>query len=103
MIITVDGQDQQIHRYFSDDSLEVTIRIDDRYYRVHPDGSDNAYFMIKVGGIQRSIRGPLDNLIPSLVRVHRVYRRYDDDIRRAKEAAQRNRDRRLNTIAEENQ
>jgi hypothetical protein len=85
------------------DGDERVVKVDDRFYAVWAiPGSDRFYFMIKVGKHGRSIQGTHDQLVEMLTRVHRIYRDYENRVSNSKDAAQRERDRLLNELAEKN-
>jgi len=97
--IQADGKTIEIQEF--SDADERIVLIDDRFYRLWkiPD-SDLFYFMVKVRENPRSIRGTHDKCIELLVRVHSIYRQYDNRVRKSKEDAQRLRDKLLNDLAE---
>lgn len=81
------------------DSQEHVVAIDDKTYRLHKAG-DLVYTMLRVAGHMRSMRGSLADVLLATGQVHLTYRQYETRVRRAKEEAQRVRDRDLNAIAE---
>ena len=85
-------------REFVDGEDRILV-INDRHYRVYK-GNEGHYFMLKISGMQRSVRGSLDDLRILVARVHSIYLQYDNRVRKSKEEAQRTRDRALNEIAE---
>lgn len=85
---------------FTNDSHDRIVSIDDRTYRLHALGDDLFYMMLRVGGYPRTLRGPLPELLTTVAKIHLTYRQYDTRVRRAKEEAQRIRDRALNDVAE---
>lgn len=78
---------------------ECVVAIEDKTYRLHRAGQQ-VYTMLRVTGHMRSLRGSLDSLLAAIAKVHLTYRQYENRVRRAKEEAQRVRDRELNGIAE---
>ena len=86
--------------FHNPDSNDHVVAIDDRTYRLHSLGDNLFYMMLRVGGHHRTLRGPMDALLKAIGHVHQTYRTYDNRVRRAKEEAQRTRDRALNQIAE---
>ena len=95
--VTVDGKETEI-REFSDG--DVIVAIEDRFYRIRQAPDDVYYYMLKVRGTQRSIRGTREKIREAVIRVHRVFKSYEDRVRRGKEEAQAQRDRNLNEIVE---
>ncbi len=81
-----------------EDGAQRVVAIDDRYYKAYRDG-DAWYFMVRAGH-PRSIRGPWSDVLNAIVEIHHVYKGYEQRVRRAKEEAQRTRDRRINEVAE---
>lgn len=82
------------------ESQDRVVCIDERTYRLHALGDDEFYMMLRVGGHQRTLRGPLPELLRAIAQIHLTYRQYDTRVRRAKEDAQRTRDHALNAAAE---
>jgi len=83
------------------DGDERVVKIDDRFYSLWAiPGSDRFYTMVRVGGHQRSVQGTRDKILEVLARIHKAYQAYESRCRNAKEAAQRDRDRGLNDLAE---
>lgn len=96
--VTVDGKSTEVQEFV--DGNESIVVIDDRTYRVRP-SNEKRYFMLKIGGTQRSLNGTPEQIREALVRVNNIYREYDRRVRRVKEEAQRARDTALNEIVEQ--
>lgn len=97
--ITIGDQSVEVQEFSDGD--QYIIAIDERTYRVRPAADPGFfYFMLKIGGTQRSLKGTLRQLCESIVGVHLTYRSYDKRVRRLKEDAQRARDKTLHEIAE---
>lgn len=86
--------------FVNPDSNDHVLAMDDRTYRVHALGDNVYYTMLRVGGHQRTLRGTMAELITAIGQIHLTYRQYETRVRRAKEEAQRVRDRCLNETAE---
>lgn len=89
-----------LYELFTDpDSEEHIVAIEDKTYRLHKAGGQ-VYTMLRVAGHMRSLRGKLEDVLVAVAKIHLTYCQYETRVRRAKEEAQRVRDRELNVIAE---
>lgn len=95
--IDIDGTTTLVRRFVGDDG--VVLSIEDRFYHLHRNDSQH-YMMLRIGNFVRSLSGSIDALEIVAVKIHRAYRDYEGRVRRAKEDAQRLRDRQLHAIAE---
>lgn len=77
---------------------ERIVTVEDRYYRVYRDG-DVWYFMVRTP-LPRSIRASWDDAVRAIVQVHAIYRAYEQRVSRAKQDAQRQRDRKIHEVVE---
>jgi hypothetical protein len=83
------------------DGEERVVKIDDRFYNLWAiPNSDKFYTMVRIGGHQRSVQGNHDKILEVLARIHKSYQAYESRCRNSKEAAQRDRDRVMNELAE---
>jgi len=96
--IKLRDQDVQI-QIFSDESEQI-VMVGTDPFRVRMLPNDEAYFMVKIRGQQRTIRGPYQKVLEAVVRCWDVYKRYENVVRKSKENAQMTRDKDLNEIAE---
>lgn len=95
-LILQDNQPVEAHVF--EGTGQRVVCIDDRSYRVYQDG-DCWYFMVRAQ-YPRSVRGDWPTLLRALCEIHLVYKAYETTVRKAKEAAQMSRDRRIHEIAE---
>lgn len=97
--VDIDGKTVQVQEFV--DKAERIVIIGERTYRIwHLDDDNECYAMVKIRGTKRSLKGKLFDVRQALVRVHEVYRKYDDQARKAKENAQKARDAALHKIVE---
>jgi len=97
--VDLDGTVTMVRR-FSESSGDMVLGIEDRFYRLYFVDQANYYMMVRCGHFSRSLRGSLDRLEEAAVKLHRIYRAYEARVRRAKEEAQRERDRHIHAVAE---
>jgi hypothetical protein len=94
-----DGQ-EIVCAVFASDEGEHLISIEERTYHVRR-GEGRHYMMVRVGRHLRSISGDFEQMLQAAARVHRIYKTYETQVRRAKETAQFRRDAALNELVEE--
>jgi hypothetical protein len=104
--LKIDDRTELMYRVFTAENHDKIVAIDDRFYQVRFAGDTKPgdppvyYTMVRIGPHQRSLRGSLEDMILAVGRIHAVYRDYENRVRRLKEEAQRERDRRLNGLLE---
>lgn len=98
--IRVDDKELLYETFINPNSHDMIVALEDRTYTLRRAEPDVFYLMVRVGGHQRSLRGDATAMLQMVARLHCIYRDYDNRVRRLKEEAQRQRDRRLNELAE---
>jgi hypothetical protein len=101
--VQVDGRTIEVQEFIDSDGDGHAISIDDRLYhmwRIPNTEPPLFYFMVKIRDTPRSLRAVHDKCIEMLAKVHCVYKDYEQRVRKAKEDAQRQRDKSLNTLVE---
>lgn len=97
----IDDLEVLYETFVNPDSNDMIVAIDDRTYTLRrAEQPDVFYLMVRIGGHQRSLRGNVTVMLETIARLHCLYRDYDNRVRKLKEEAQRQRDRRLNELAE---
>jgi|GEM_PF-4359854 len=98
--IRVDDKEVLYETFINPETQDWIVSIDNRTYHLRRVDANVLYAMVRVGSHQRSLRGDSISMMQAIVRLHCIYRDYDNRVRKLKEDAQRARDRRLNELAE---